>query len=532
MYVRNVLAACLVLTLSAANAWAARSDVADAAKTQNKRAVRGLLQQKADVNAPQSDGATALHWAVFWDDLEMADMLIGAGANAKPANRDGVTPLALAAMNGSAVMIEKLLKAGAAVNAPIMANGETALMMASHNGNVNAIKMLLDHGANVNATEPLKGTTALMWAVEQEHPAAVQALITGGADVNAKSKTIVAAARRGPFTDDGEFGGPAGTMGGLTPLVYAARQGDLASARNLVDAGADVNQTTADGWTAMLVATHNKYNVLASYLLDKGADPNIANSKGWTPLYIATDNRNLEFGTMPVRNADMDHLDWIKKLLDAGANPNARAGADTEHRTGFNTIWVTDKGATPFFRAAQSGDVTLMHLLLSYGADPNIPNADNTTPLMVAAGIGWVDGIQFEWSEQENIEALKMILALGADVNAQNKDGRTALHGAGHKGRNSAVQLLVDSGARLDIKDRGNRDTGLGGIYPGSILAGNGWLPIDYAQGVVRVGVQAAVRQGHTVELLRKLMTERGIPIPTEYPFKILDTLPGAPIKR
>ncbi|MCI0365546.1 MAG: ankyrin repeat domain-containing protein, partial [Phycisphaerales bacterium] len=305
---------------------------------QNKEAVRSLLRQKVDVNMPQADGATALHWAVYWDDLETADLLIAAGANAKTSNREGATPLALACMNGNAAMIEKLLKGGADVNVPVMANGETALMMASRSGNVAAIKMLLNNGANVSATEPLRGTTALMWAVEQEHPAAVQSLIAGGADINAKSKTIVRAARRGrPSADDGEFGGPTGTTGGLTPLVYAARQGDLASAGILVEAGADVNLKAADGSTPMLVATHNKFNLIASYLLDRGADPNIANAKGWTPLYIATDNRNLEFGTMPVRNADMDHLDWIKKLLAAGANPNARAGADTEHRTGFNT---------------------------------------------------------------------------------------------------------------------------------------------------------------------------------------------------
>ena len=198
--------------------------------------------------------------------------------------------------------------------------------------------------------------------------------------------------------------------------------------------------------------------------------------EGWTPLFIATDMRNLDAGTMPVRGGDMDPLKLIVKLLDAGADPDGRAKTNLWHRTAFDTTWLEKDGATAFLRAAQAGDTTLMKLLVEYGADPNISTRRNTTPLMAAAGIGWVDGITDETSPEENIEAMKLCLQWGAKVNAVNDDGRSALHGAAHKGRNAAVQLLVDRGATLDLKDKGNRDT-----RPGSLLAGVGWTPLDFA---------------------------------------------------
>jgi ankyrin repeat protein len=296
--------------------------------------------------------------------------------------------------------------------------------------------------------------------------------------------------------------------GGLTALVFAARQGDLESVRVLLDAGAGINQATQYGWTPLLTATQNRYYQLASYLLDKGADPNIANMGAWTPLYIAADNRNIEGGDYPVRKPDMDHLEFIRKLLDKGANPNARAIDSTETRTIFTMQWLYEDGATAFLRAAQSGDVKLMKLLLRYGADPKIPTRNGDTALMVASGIGWVEGVTFEWSAEENLEAVKLCLELGIDVNAVDLDGRTALHGAAHKGRNAVVQLLVDQGAKLDAKDKGSRDT-----INGELL-GYSWLPIDYADGLVRVGVQSAVAHPETAELLRKLMAERGLAVP------------------
>jgi ankyrin repeat protein len=292
------------------------------------------------------------------------------------------------------------------------------------------------------------------------------------------------------------------------PLVFVARRGDVESIKVLIDAGADVNQTTQYGWTPLLTATQNKHYVAASFLLDRGANPNIPNKGGWTPLYLAADNRNIEGGDYPVRKPDMDHLEFIKKLLDKGANPNARAIDSTETRTIFTMQWLYEDGATPFLRAAQSGDVKLMKLLLEFGADPLITTKNGDTALMVAAGIGWVEGVTFEWSEKESLEAVKMCLELGIDVNAADGDGRNALHGAAHKGRNAVVQLLVDHGAKLDARDKGSRDT-----INGELL-GYSWQPLDYADGLVRVGVQSAVAHPDTAALLRKLMTERGLAVP------------------
>jgi ankyrin repeat protein len=530
---------------------AQHSGIADAAMKGNVVAVRMLIQQHADVNVPQADGATALHWAVYRDDAEMTQVLLRGGANPKATNREGASVLSLACENGNAAIIESLLKAGADPNERL-SNGETALMMAARTGNVDAIKVLLDHGADVNAKEKLRGTTALMWAAAQSHPAAIKLLIDHGADFAARSNPIskgrtaylaptpadrrrqggveAIAAGTGQFAGQGQRtgrgqrnaaaaadvqdpsveSGPNSRLdgGGLTPLVFAARQGALDAVKVLVEAGADVNQVTQYGWTPLLTATQNKYYKVGSYLLEHGANPNIANKGGWTPLYIATDNRNIEGGDYPVRKPDMDHLDFIKSLLDKAADPNARAIDSTETRTIFTMQWLYEDGATPFLRAAQSGDVTLMKLLLAHGADPKIATRNGDTPLMVAAGIGWVEGVTSEASEKENFEAVKMCLDLGLDVNAVDGDGRTALHGAAHKGRNAVVQLLVDHGAKLDAKDKGSRDT-----INGELL-GYSWQAIDYADGLVRVGVQSAVAHPETAALLRKLMTDRGLAVP------------------
>ena len=559
MNLKRIIATFAAVPLVFAAAFAAgRSDLADAVMKGDKAAVRTLIQQKADVNAPQADGATALHWAVYKDDLETVDLLIRSGATVKAANRAGATPLYLASLNGNAAVIEKLLNAGAGANerGP---NGETALMLAAHNGNPAAIKMLIDRGADVNAKEPLRETTALMWAIEQEHPPAVKMLVDHGADIKAQSK-IEANARRARVAETptaaggqrgagqrggGQRGGgqrgaapaaapaaeaaataaaapagddqdqddappaePLGATGGLTPLVFAARQNDLESAKILLAAGADINGTSAYGWTPLLTATKNGFYKFANYFIDHGADVNIANKGGWTPLYLATDNRNIEGGDYPTRKSDIDDLVYIQKLLDKGANVNARAGESTETRTVFTNQWLNEAGATPFLRAAQSGDIVLMRLLLKYGADPKIPTNKGTTALAVASGIGWVEGITHELSEKESFEAVKLCLDLGVDPNAIDSDGRAAIHGAAHKGRNDVVQILADHGAKLDVRDKGSRDTRAGP------LVGHGWLALDYSEGLVRVGVQSAIPHPQTAALLRKLMTERGLEVP------------------
>jgi ankyrin repeat protein len=574
-----------VLLLPVATFAASRSDVADAVMKGDKSALRTLLQKRADVNAPQADGATALHWAAYRDDVETAELLIRAGANVKAVNRNGASVLSLACINGNAALIGELLKAGADANERLP-NGETPLMMTARTGKLDAIKVLLDRRAEVNAKENLRGTTPLMWAVANGNAAAAKLLIEHGADVSARSSaaskgrtaylapTAKERARQAGPAGQGQRGGqrenqrggqrrdPAqaaragqdlaagieragpeagGTIvvadvdqdlaeriaflardrdvdgGALTPLVFAARRGDIESARILLAARADVNQVTQYGWSPLLTATQNRYYKLASFLLENGADPNLANKGGWTPLYLATDNRNIENGDYPARKPDMDHLDFIKILLARGANVNARMKDSTETRTIFTHQWLYEDGATAFLRAAQSGDIVLMRLLLDNGADPNIATTNGTTPLMVASGIGWVEGVTNEHGLKENLEAVKLLLELGADVNAVDGDGRTALHGAAHKGRDDVVQILVDRGALLDARDGGSRDS-----IAGELL-GHTWTPLDYADGLVRVGVQSAIAHPETAALLRKLMTERGLPAPP--PNRTLDSI-------
>ncbi|HEY7391448.1 MAG TPA: ankyrin repeat domain-containing protein [Bryobacteraceae bacterium] len=550
---------------------ATHSDVADAVMNGDTAAAERLIAQHADVNAPQGDGATALHWAVFHSDKAMVDLLLNAGANPKAANREGSTPLWLAGINGDAAIISALLKAGADANEQLPL-GRTPLMAAARTGKVDAIQVLLDHGADVNAHETLRGTTALMWAADEGEAAAIELLVKHGADIKARSD--IAERGRGPALgkandprkqvaaqgaalakgkaldlgdlsalrgDNNGIGGQAGTRarantttpgfdvnddaavaafggfrrgpppkdgGQLTPLVYAVLADSLDSVKALLAAGADVNQTTGYGWSPLLVATQNRYYKLGAYLLDHGADVNLTNKGGWTPLYLATDNRNIESGDYPVRQPDMDHLDYIKLLLAHGANVNARMKDSTETRTVFTNQWLDENGATAFLRASQSGDLVLMKLLLDHGADPKIDTVLHVTPLQVAAGIGWVEGITYEWSPQATYEAVKMLIDLGLDVNAQADTGRTALHGAAHKGRTDVIQLLFDHGAKLNVRDYGNTDN------RGGKLAVHTWEPVDYADGLVRVGVQSAIAHPEAGLLLRKLMKEQGLPVP------------------
>jgi ankyrin repeat protein len=550
----------------------AASDLADAAMRGDNVAVERLLKSRTDVNEAQPDGSTALHWAAYHGDTKLALKLLKAKANPSAATDTGMTPMSLACESGNAEIVRALLKAGADPN-QTLSNGETPLMMAARTGRVPILEVLLDNGADIDAKEKLRGTTALMWAAANSNPAAVRYLVSKGANLSLRSATTPPG--RGPYLappgreriqefidgtglrgaiveqdqadttnpeskEDAEkakeeakerfekeiaaakaavsrFPKPAPyskrgpkQFGGLTPLLFATREGDMESVKILLDAGADVNQTSEYGWTALLVATQNRYYKLGAYLLQHGADPNIQNVGGWSPLYIATDNRNIERGEYPTRKPDMDHLEYIKLLLAAKANPNVRMHSSTETRTVFTNQWLFEEGATPFLRAAQSGDIVLMKLLLEHGADPSIPTDHKVTPLMVASGIGWVEGVTYEWSPEQTLEAVKMLLDLGADPNAQDElDGRTALMGAAHKGRNDVIKVLVDHGADLSLHDIGSRDS----IHA---LSGLTWQAIDYADGLVRVGVQSAIGHPETSKLLRQLMKERNLPVPPE----------------
>ena len=537
----------------------AASDVADAAMRNDATGVATLISAKADVNAPQPDGSTALHWAAYHGDVKLTGALLRAHANPGAAMENGMTPLLLACENGNADLVKALLKAGADPN-QTLTNGETPLMMAARTGRIPVMAALLEKGVKVDQKERLRGTTALMWAAANSNTDAVRFLISKGADVSVRSGTTapgrapyLAPAGRNRIQDfiDGRggsgahvalddpkaraeadkrlgeekelakraiaaFPAPKATKpapkqwGGLTPLQFAVREGSMETVKVLVDSGADVNQRSEFGWTALLVATQNRYYKIGLFLLDHGADPNIANEGGWSPLYIATDNRNIEGGDYPVRKPDMDHLDYIKRLFVANANPNLRMRSSTETRTIFTHQWLQEEGATPFLRAAQSGDIVLLKLLLEHGADPKITTDTKVTPLMVASGIGWVEGVTYEWSPKETLETVKMLLDLGADVNAQDLiDGRTALMGAAHKGRNDVIELLVQHGADLSMRDIGSRDTI-------NSLAGLRFQAIDYADGLVRIGVQSAIAHPETSALLRKLMKERNLPVPPD----------------
>ena len=503
MRMKHVLGPLLIGLLLSAPGYAGTSDVADAAMNRDLAAVRTLLKARADVNAPQTDGATALHWAVHHEDVALIDELLAAGADVKTANREGATPLYLASITGNPAILDKLLKKGVDVNTTVLRHGETPLMFAARTGRPEAVKLLLEAGATVDAKETLRQTTPLMWAAEQGHAQVINLLVASGADVNANSTVVEVKGRRYGCNN---CTGEAPVTGGVTALVLAARQGNLDAVKALAEGGADLNKPSGDGSSAMLVAIQNGHYDIARFLVEKGANVNLANQKGWTPLYLAVKHRNLETGTIPVPNQNQS-TDFIKLLLDRGVDVNARVKANTEIRNGQRATWFNEAGATAFVRAALCGDIEMMRLLLAKGADPKIATEDGTTALMAAAGVGYSEGFIHYRSKEESIEAVKLLLELGADVNAQNEGGLSALHGAAHRAALEEIKLLVDKGANLALESKpaarfGNSKFGL--------------LPLDWAQGVP-IGVQSAIYHADAVELITKIMKERGIEIPERH---------------
>src|SRR5262245_57071625 len=322
------LLACCMLVLVPTASRGAGIGIADAAMKGDRNAVRSLLAANADVNARQIDGTTALHWAVRNEDVEMTDMLIRAGADLSAVNREGVRPMQLAALNGNAAILGRLVKAGADPNAPLTRYADTALMLVARTGRVDALTVLLDSGAKVNAVETWGGTTALMSAVSEQHRAAVKLLIARGADVNARSNFVPAINGRGfegrtPVAAQASQQPEEFASGWMTPLLFAAREGDLQSATMLVDACAAVNAVAGDGKNALGLAICNGNYAFASYLIDEQCDVNHADTQRFTPLFWAVDRRNMETAPSFPWMVTTDPLPLIKKLLDAGANPNA-----------------------------------------------------------------------------------------------------------------------------------------------------------------------------------------------------------------
>jgi ankyrin repeat protein len=475
-----LLAACVPLAAFAG------SPVADAAANHDLAALKKLISAKADVNAVQLDGATALGWAVHWGNAEAVDLLLKAGADVKAANRLNATPLYLAAESGNDLLIGKLLAAGADPNQTVLSQGETPLMFAARSGKVEAVRLLLDSGANVEAAEKMSGSVALSWAAEQSHPEVLKLLIARGAKVDTRTT------------------GPTPEEAGITPLILATREGDLGSMKILLDAGAPIDQQSGNGNTALLVAALNGNAEALHLLLERGANPSIANKKGWTPLYLAVKARTMETGSMPNPQMDQDGLfEAIRGMLERGADVNARIGAKTDVRTHITPVWLQEGGGTAFLRAAFGGDLAVMKLLLAHGADPNITTTDHTTALMALSGVGYFEGFTHDFgTEEESLEAMKILIDKGATVNAANDSGLTALHGAAHKDFVKGIEYLAVHGADFTARSHFKSQ------YDGRSVTG--YIPLDWAEGV-NIGPTSSSYHEAAAKLVAKLMVERNL---------------------
>ena len=471
---RGLMVLAMGLCASAAHAQA----LIDAVKTGNLRAVQAAVTAKADVNAAQADGTTALHWAVEQDAPALVQALIRAGANVKAANRYGATPLWLASVNGSAGVIAMLIEAGADANSP-SADGETPLMVAARTGKADAVQVLLDKGANPNAVEGWRKQTALMWAAGEGHASLIPILVAAGADLHARSG------------------------GGFTPLLFAARDGRIAAVQALLAAGANLNDALParsrgseppaageTGLNAFLLATANAHYELATWLLERGADPNAA-PQGYTALHQVSWVRKAGIAgsnnPAPEGSGNVDSLTFVRTLVAKGA----KLDAHVTRRPSMGVTTLNSIGATPLLLAARTADAPLMKLLAELGADPRLTNEDGSTPLMVAAGLGTNAPGEDPGTEPEVLEAVKVALALGNDINAVDKNGETAMHGAAYKHAPSVVRYLVQKGARMEVWNAPNK---------------KGWTPLRIADGVQR-GMNI-VSSPVTAAAIRQVMVE------------------------
>jgi ankyrin repeat protein len=458
--------------------------LSDAARAGNWERVRALVAgglKGEDVNGSDSDGTRALHWAVRADELEVASLLLKAGADAAARNRLGLTPLYLAAANGHAPMVRLLLDHGADPK-HVERTGETMLMVATRSGNADAVRAILERGANPNVTEPQLNLTALMMAAESGATGAVRVLLEHKADIRARSRAGAVPSRRMPCvgrTGCGshgigiirgglpEQGYQPPIPGDMTPLMFAAREGHVDAARLLVDAGSDVHAVDRNGITPLLMAISNNRIPVARFLIERGADIHAKDWYGRTPLFAAVEMRNVDlhyttFEHMVTADDRKALLDFIEFLLEKGAEPDVRVTEVPPLRSwmyllGGSLAWVDFTGQTPFLLASLSGDVSAMRLLLTHGADPNLTTFGGTTALMAAAGVNWVVNQTYDEGEPRLLEAVKLCHELGMDVNATNSMGLTALMGAANRGSDSIIEFLVSKGARLDMKDKEGR---------------------------------------------------------------------------
>jgi uncharacterized protein len=427
----------------------------------------------------ESDGTTPLHQAIYAGDVTEASRQIAAGADVRAANMFGATPLMLAAVAADPAMIALLLKAGADANAR-NAEGQSPLMIVARTGNVEAARLLLRHGADVHARESWGGQTALMWAAAQSQADMILFLLSRGARVDERA-TVRDWQRR--VTAEGRPKDM--NRGGLTPLLFAAREGCVICLRALLEKGADINLADPDGTSPLIVALLNRNWDAGRFLIEAGADVNLWDFYGQTPLYVAVDMNTLPVGRR-IELPTMDRAtgeDIVQLLLERGANPNAQLKLRPKYRNIPNDryrdpmiVW----GTTPLLRATKAGDIPLIKLLLQHGAVPNLGNSQGVTPLMAAVGDGHIHEPtrgRFR-TEDDALECYDLLRKAGADVNVRTVLGladadlkvwtaadRTALHAAASRGWNRVVRRLLDDGAEVNVIDS------------------NGLSAIDYALG-------------------------------------------------
>ena len=450
MSVRATVTLSLVLAGSVAPAFAAEPAtlVIDAVRSGSIDRLRSALKTGTDVNAPQGDGATALHWAAHRNDLVATDLLLGAGAKVNAANDLGATPLWLASLNGGEALVRRLLDAGARPNVALE-SGETPLMAAARSGNVTVVTLLARRGADVNARERLRGQTALMWAADQRHPEVVRALVEAGADVHAGSavwQQLENTAGNTNPTGDFEM-----DHGGSTALLFAARQGSIETARALLDAGAAVDDTTAAGTSALVVAAHSNHGPLAALLLARGANPNAAGA-GYTALHAAVLRGNLEL---------------VNALLDKGADPNALVthGSPVRRLSADYSIRHQMIGVSALWIAARMGHLDIIRSLRAHGATATFLPADGTNPLKAAMGFvrgvtenreGRYGGPVLPHAEEERLtlEIAKILIDLGVPINGTDNVGESALFDAGRQRFDSVVEFLASRGADVGLRNK------------------------------------------------------------------------------